>query len=111
MEEEIIKYVEFLAKLTVPGVIGMVFVLIYKAGILHAVASYFKKSDSTIAKDFYAFKELAEGNHYTDLDSLLEWRKITEQWRSDTDKRLNQIAQDVAYLRGKIGNGHNNENS
>lgn len=96
-----------LGTLSIPGVIGLVAYLCYKAGLFNALASYVRKDTQDERLDgLFEFKNTAENNHFTDLDSLLEWRKITEAWRLKTDERLNQIAEDVAYLRGKVGNGY-----
>ncbi|QGH73118.1 MAG: UPF0767 family protein [Podoviridae sp. ctviO18] len=97
--EQLKGLLEYAPYLTWPIATILVFSILGKYGIIDALASWIKKSpDSKVSKDFYAFKELAEGNHYTDLEDLKEWRIAT-------DSRINKLAEDVAFIKGKL-NGH-----
>lgn len=99
--------IDLTTRLSIPGVVGLVAVLLWKGGIIDALSTWIRKSpESAIAREFRDFKATAEGNHYTDLESLVEWRRQLDVWKASVDHRLTQMGEDVAYLRGKMGNGH-----
>jgi len=68
------------------------------------------KSGATVAKqvaELQQFKVKAETNHFTDLERLLNDNEKIWTTISDLQKEVSRNSQDIAYIRGKIGNGNN----
>ena len=98
---------DMLARLSIPGVVGLIVIALWKGGILESLATWIRKSpESGVAREFQEFKTVAETNHYTDLKSLLDdreriWEAIDELRRNDTQNTKN-----IAYIMGRLKNGH-----
>lgn len=68
-----------------------------------ALASWIQKNpESQIKKDFYAFKEMAEENHYHDIENLKQGQKDIWKTITNLEVRVNKIAEDIAFIRGKL---------
>lgn len=88
-----------LSTLSWPGAVALVAYLLYKA------LPYFVDLKDSRVNDLVTFKNTAENNHFTDLDRLL--KSDEEQWKVINGMRddLIQQGRDIAYIKGKIGNG------
>lgn len=51
------------------------------------------------------FQVTAETNHFTDITKLLEREEAHERTHQQMWEKINKISNDVAYIRGRIGNG------
>ena len=91
--------INLIPQLTGPASIVLVCFFLYKAGILGALTSWVTRQPNNGRIDeLEAFRSSAETNHFCDLENLKEWRIAT-------DIRINKLAEDMAWIRGKIGNG------
>ena len=100
MPEEIYQALNILKEVSYPAAGAIVFYFLFKSGVLSSLASRVRKSvpHERIEK-LEQFQDIMEGNHNTDLKELLSWKV-----RVDT--RLDKLAEDVGYLRGRV-NGKN----
>ena len=117
--EFIIPYLQYLERASIPGVLIIIALILYKTGIWDAIAQAIKIKEAKSDSDYnqvniktndgrlrkleqFQFKQ--ETNHNHDLEDLKQWRVNIDEWRLVVDKQLNQIGNDTAYLRGKVDN-------
>ena len=88
--------IDLIPQLTGSAAIVFVTYFFYKAGILGALTSWITRQPNNIRIDrLEAFRSNAETNHFCDLESLKEWKIAT-------DERMNKLAEDIAFIKGKI---------
>lgn len=91
-----------------PAAVALVFILLYKAGILGAMVSWITKTPhNQRIVELEAFKVEAESNHWHDIDDLKADNK--EVWKAIqmTQRDIAKIQADVANINGRLQNGHN----
>ena len=92
--------IDLIPQMTIPVAFVISMFFLYKAGLLEALTSWITRQPNNSRIDkLEAFRSNAETNHFCDLESL-------KGWRIATDERMNKLAEEVAYIKGKIGNGY-----
>ena len=98
---DIQQLINLIPRLTIPAAVVLCFYFLYKGGILDALTSWLKRQPNNNRIDnLENFKETVETNHFHDLDELKERMNKVEN-------RIDKLSEDIAYIKGKIGNGYN----
>ena len=91
---------DYAGYITWPVTTIVVFWLCATSGILGGVSALMRGiTDNMRIKDLETFRETAENNHWHDIEDLKDRMAKVED-------KVDRIAEDVAYLRGKAGNGY-----
>ena len=89
--------------ITWPGVSFFFAFVLWRSGILSALASRVMRNGSSSharrIDELESFKHVQESNHNTDIEEL-------KAWRVRTDTKMDKMAEDIGYLRGRINSNH-----
>lgn len=101
MIEDIENYkwlLDYASYVTWPFATVIIFWLSAKAGILGGITSLMKGiTDNMRITKLENFREEAETNHFHDLENM-------QDRMSKVEDKLDRVAEDVAYIKGKINN-------
>lgn len=111
MNDTIKQILEYAPAITWP--VACVIGVYFTRDLWSALASRIRThTDNAKITSLEQFRHTAETNHFTDLDHLLESEKThsrahAELWNAVEGIRKEQTQQgkDIAYIKGKIGNG------
>jgi hypothetical protein len=107
---EITPYISILAQVSIPGSVALIFYFLWRARVLEVIALKIQGNKNSIENKYNQvnvstnhdrlqrledFKFEAENNHWHEIDDIQAWRVVI-------DARLNKMAEDLAFIRGKL---------